>query len=211
VDAGQAAAALDVALERDPLLATQHAVAVGIQEHDGVVGAEVLLGEAGGVLGELGLEVLLRGELGDRGLAGVDRLGVAEGRGAGEDQHAEARILLGGARAQEAIVGLAVVVRDRRGRGQRKRPRGQQTGERQGEAPPHGRRTHFLLLDQAGAYERPTFRNPESERSHRRRNICRIAGRSQQDERANVTSRLFTSWNGWRQDRGGAFSRSPAP
>src|SRR5690606_26182444 len=91
VDAGVAAAALDVLLESSLLRVVQHVTRGGEPDDDVVVG-EVLLGEVGGVLGVLNREAVVGAELLDRGDALLDGPVPEAGRLA-EHQRAELAVV----------------------------------------------------------------------------------------------------------------------
>ena len=86
MDAGVAAAGLDVALEGGLLGVVEH-VAGGGEEDDGVELRQVGVGERGRVLGRVDREAVGGAELLDRRDALRDRV-VPEAGGLGEDEHA---------------------------------------------------------------------------------------------------------------------------
>jgi hypothetical protein len=88
MDADPAASPSDVGLEGRLLVGVQD-VAGGVEEDDGPVGAEVLRGEEGGVLGGVDGEPVGRSQTPDQSDAVGDRI-VTEAGGLGEDQDAEA-------------------------------------------------------------------------------------------------------------------------
>src|SRR4029079_18971871 len=91
VDADDAAAALRPALERGALGGVEDALAVVVEEDDDLVRAQAGVGELRRVLAELDVVVALLAHLREGGLAGVDRVAVAEAGGAREDERVEAR------------------------------------------------------------------------------------------------------------------------
>ena len=110
VDRDDAAAALRPALEGGALRGVEDALAVVVEEDDDLVRAQAGVGELRRVLAELDVVVAVLAHLRERGLAGVDRVGVAEARGAREDERVEARLtgFVDGDRAGHRRVELAV-------------------------------------------------------------------------------------------------------
>ena len=120
VDADEAAAVVEVALERF-LLGVVQDVALGVQEHDRAVLLQMLLVELRCVVGHLDHESVLGAELPDLGDARVRR-GELGAVGLGEDEDPEL--------ASRARVGRIVAVgwRTRGGRGEREREAGYREG-----------------------------------------------------------------------------------
>ncbi len=92
VDADDAAAALDPALERVALRRREGALAVRVVEDHDLVVAEPLVGEDGRVLAACDAEVLRLAHLRHRGMTGLDGSRVPEARRLREDEHVIARV-----------------------------------------------------------------------------------------------------------------------
>jgi hypothetical protein len=88
VDRDDPAAAAHPALERHALVASQHARAVRLEQHDDVDAAQPVLAEARRVLGQLGAEPLLQCRA-----AGLDRPRMAVRHRAREDEHLDLRLV----------------------------------------------------------------------------------------------------------------------